>query len=404
MKVSRKQLRKIIAENIYDTLRDTGSSAYDFMFGSNSSGYTSGQVVTTSDEDPYEYKEVDNRWVFRTKGSQEEWKNVNAAGIDVLNRQFKQAQSAPESSGYTSGQVVTTSSSDPYEYKKQGESWVFRKKDSSESWRPLNAAGAEVLNRKFGETTSSITSAAEEEITSADSVYEALVRKGILEEGDTLLLVDGTRQRFYLKKSSSSSEMSGLVSTGRKGLGNENNSGKTSTGLMQVMKIHGTGLESGTVLVGREPTVPPIVLGPRQPSPRTNHTAEVVTRAITLTGLETANRNVKSRNIYLHGTNREQHLGRPASGGCIRMKSSDVIKLADTELNPGDHVYVYSGPATIDSSLLNTSLSALDRGLSMMFEESNLEIDNDVQPVEDNVISDEEARSVLDRYPPELGA
>jgi len=106
----------------------------------------------------------------------------------------------------------------------------------------------------------------------------------------------------------------------------------------------------------------------------------------------------------LHGTNREQYLGRPASGGCIRMKSSDVIKLADTELNPGDHVYVYSGPATIDSSLLSTSLSALDRGLSMMFEESNLEIDNDLQPVEDNVISDEEARSVLDRYPPELGA
>ena len=33
------------------------------------------------------------------------------------------------------------------------------------------------------------------------------------------------------------------------------------------------------------------------------------------------------RNIYIHGTNEEGLIGKPASHGCIRMKNHDIITL-----------------------------------------------------------------------------
>jgi hypothetical protein len=102
MKVTRSQLRKIILENLYikegvlDVLRDAGNSAYEYMFGDDSSEYTPGQIVTTSDEDPYDYKEVDGRWVYRQRDTEGEWKNVNSSGSEILNRQFKQEETQEE--------------------------------------------------------------------------------------------------------------------------------------------------------------------------------------------------------------------------------------------------------------------------------------------------------------------
>ena len=52
-----------------------------------------------------------------------------------------------------------------------------------------------------------------------------------------------------------------------------------------------------------------------------------MTRIIWLRGLEMANSHAFSRCIYIHGTNEEKLLGRPASFGCIRMRSVDVAAL-----------------------------------------------------------------------------
>ena len=52
-----------------------------------------------------------------------------------------------------------------------------------------------------------------------------------------------------------------------------------------------------------------------------------MTRIIWLRGLETANAHAFRRCIYIHGTNEENLIGRPASFGCIRMKSSDIAAL-----------------------------------------------------------------------------
>jgi len=55
----------------------------------------------------------------------------------------------------------------------------------------------------------------------------------------------------------------------------------------------------------------------------------IVSRILWLKGLEPATRNAFSRYIYIHGTAEERLIGTPASYGCIRMRSADVIQLFD---------------------------------------------------------------------------
>ena len=52
-----------------------------------------------------------------------------------------------------------------------------------------------------------------------------------------------------------------------------------------------------------------------------------MTRIIWLRGLQASNSHAFPRCIYIHGTNEEKLLGRPASFGCIRMRSVDVAAL-----------------------------------------------------------------------------
>jgi hypothetical protein len=53
----------------------------------------------------------------------------------------------------------------------------------------------------------------------------------------------------------------------------------------------------------------------------------IVTRILWLRGLENQNARAFARNIYIHGTPEERLIGRPASYGCIRMRSGDVARL-----------------------------------------------------------------------------
>jgi lipoprotein-anchoring transpeptidase ErfK/SrfK len=56
----------------------------------------------------------------------------------------------------------------------------------------------------------------------------------------------------------------------------------------------------------------------------------IVTRILWLKGLESANRTSFSRTIYIHGTPEEWKIGTPASYGCVRMRSRDIMDLYDT--------------------------------------------------------------------------
>lgn len=69
----------------------------------------------------------------------------------------------------------------------------------------------------------------------------------------------------------------------------------------------------------------------------------IVSRILWLRGREAQNRHAYSRFIYIHGTAEEARIGSPASFGCIRMRSCDVIQLYDI-LGVGARVDIVNQP------------------------------------------------------------
>jgi len=110
------------------------------------------------------------------------------------------------------------------------------------------------------------------------------------------------------------------ISSSKFGIGTKTGSHRTPTGIHAVAKKVGEGQPSGMVFKACRPTgeVIPIDAYGRDP---------VVTRIIQIAGLENPNSNSFHRRIYIHGTPEERLIGRPASYGCIRMRSSDVVDL-----------------------------------------------------------------------------
>ena len=53
----------------------------------------------------------------------------------------------------------------------------------------------------------------------------------------------------------------------------------------------------------------------------------IVSRILWLTGTESKNRNAFKRFIYIHGTPEMYRLGPPASYGCIRIGTRDVVNI-----------------------------------------------------------------------------
>jgi lipoprotein-anchoring transpeptidase ErfK/SrfK len=112
------------------------------------------------------------------------------------------------------------------------------------------------------------------------------------------------------------------VSTSRYGLGDTSGSLATPLGFLQVAQKIGDHAPVGAVFHNRRFTGE--ILVPNAPG-----RDPIITRIIWLRGLEAANAHAFSRCIYIHGTPQEKTIGRPASYGCIRMKSSDVTTLYD---------------------------------------------------------------------------
>jgi lipoprotein-anchoring transpeptidase ErfK/SrfK len=112
------------------------------------------------------------------------------------------------------------------------------------------------------------------------------------------------------------------VSTSMFGLGDTWGRMTTPLGYLAVEKKIGDNAPTGAVFHNRRFTGE--VLQPNAPG-----RDPVTTRIIWLRGLEAQNAHAFQRCIYIHGTPQEKTIGRPASYGCIRMKSSDVAELYD---------------------------------------------------------------------------
>lgn len=111
------------------------------------------------------------------------------------------------------------------------------------------------------------------------------------------------------------------VSTSRFGLGFEEGSFRTPTGRFVVRDKIGHGAAPWTIFRARVDTGERAAPGGDEDL--------VLTRILTLDGLEPANANTLARYVYIHGTNQEHLIGQPASHGCVRLRNEDMIALHD---------------------------------------------------------------------------
>ena len=113
------------------------------------------------------------------------------------------------------------------------------------------------------------------------------------------------------------------VSTSKFGLGDAPGSSGTPLGELEIAEKIGGGAPRGAVFKDRRRTGE--IVAPDAPG-----RDPIVTRILWLRGRRAAKCATPIRRyIYIHGTPEERNIGQPASYGCIRMRSRDVIELFD---------------------------------------------------------------------------
>ena len=142
------------------------------------------------------------------------------------------------------------------------------------------------------------------------------------------------------------------VSTSKFGLGDWRGSRFTPLGQLQIAEKLGGNAPPGAVFKDRRRTGEIIQANSPGRDP-------IVTRILWLRGVEAQNANAFGRDIYIHGTPEEWKIGSPASYGCIRMRSSDIIQLYNI-VGVGAAVTIVNAPlATAVPSLVTAhSMSA----------------------------------------------
>jgi len=122
------------------------------------------------------------------------------------------------------------------------------------------------------------------------------------------------------------------ISTAKRGIGDLPDSYMTPGGRMEIAEKFGAGMPIGTAFKDRVPTGEIVAIDAPGRDP-------VVTRILWLRGTEERNQHAYQRYIYIHGTPQESLLGNPASYGCIRMRSADIVELFD-KVGIGAEVFV----------------------------------------------------------------
>jgi len=154
-----------------------------------------------------------------------------------------------------------------------------------------------------------------------DSAYREVVDHYSVPEDDHVLVLLGDLQKLYLLDRDGSLEKEYGVSTSKNGFSNKYGSKKTPYGIHRIADRYGTNARYGTIFDIRRRT--------NRIFKSESGKALVTSRIMVIDGVESNNRNTYSRDIYIHGTNKESIIGRPASLGCIRMRNKDVIELYD---------------------------------------------------------------------------
>ena len=159
------------------------------------------------------------------------------------------------------------------------------------------------------------------------------------------------------------------VSTSKYGLGDAWGSLATPLGLLQVAQKIGDRAPMGAVFHNRRWTGE--ILQPNTPG-----RDPVMTRIIWLRGLEASNAHAFKRCIYIHGTNEEKIIGKPACFGCIRMRSNDVAALYN-QLPLGTPVEIVQDPLPKASKMADPEVYGFDAPASA----SSLRKDKDASQI-----------------------
>jgi len=126
------------------------------------------------------------------------------------------------------------------------------------------------------------------------------------------------------------------VSTSKFGLGDQPCSYATPLGALEIAAKIGEGAPVGAVFKSQHFTGE--ILRPNAPG-----RDPIVTRILHLRGLDAGNARAFERGIYIHGTTEEFKIGRPASYGCIRMRSRDIVQVFD-EVPVGTRIEIVDVP------------------------------------------------------------
>jgi L,D-transpeptidase catalytic domain len=135
-----------------------------------------------------------------------------------------------------------------------------------------------------------------------------------------------------------------VVSTALHGVGEVEGDATTPRGWHSVSEKIGEGARIGAVFAARELTGEVVEVN-------THGRWPIVTRIFRLAGIEKENQNTQDRLIYIHGSPVEENLGKVASGGCIRMRSIDIVEIFDV-LPVDSKVYISELPLNDAISLV----------------------------------------------------
>ena len=129
------------------------------------------------------------------------------------------------------------------------------------------------------------------------------------------------------------------VSTSKFGLGDWPGSSFTPLGELEIAQKIGDHAPPGAVFKDQHRTGE--IVAPDSPG-----RDPIVTRILWLRGRDPQNAHAYTRMIYIHGTPEERNIGFPASYGCIRMRSSDIINLYEI-VGRGAQVTIIDEPLAV---------------------------------------------------------
>ena len=156
-----------------------------------------------------------------------------------------------------------------------------------------------------------------------------------LEKAD--ILIDLEQQLLYLPQHNKLY----LISSGKNGIGEQENSGKTPRGWHRIAEKFGEHLPINTVFIARQPTGEIYSPSLAVQNPQRDW---ILSRILWLDGLELGFNqgqgcDSKQRYIYIHGTPDTEPMGIPVSHGCIRMRNQDMVEVFDL-IQQGALVYL----------------------------------------------------------------